>query len=198
MTHQPSLTPAHLPVPEVASELEKHNHFSNDGSKYYTYSLVPLSLSDVTAINATIEEAYYTWLGESPPQHSDPILTVPDVDWDFTGRDLQAVFDFHMKRDKEWRESGGKNNGRVGAYPFGFVVVPSPNWKEDGIVVVTCEKTDTYFKDFRKKVGMDERDGVWWVDAAKFRFEEVGWIVTSMWRDGDEGFQELKLNHQIN
>lgn len=170
---------------DINTELQKCMTYHIDLSRVILYALGDATQTDLTSACTAIQKAYNENIMRNRPG-MDFIFPAPanntqnpslDPSLDPTDLVRYHVLDF----DKGWKESSGNNQGDLDWYPFGFAVLTSRNWREDGIVLVHCQ---------------DHDDGVFWADSCILPVEEVGINMLSLvW--GDEDFEGVKVAAQV-
>lgn len=172
------------PVTEdINEELQKCMHYNVELSKVALYALGDATQDDLTNACTAIQKAY-----------SETIMrNRSGLDFIFPSPATQSQIDSNMEPldlvryhvlefDKGWKESTGNNKGVLDWYPFGFAVLTSKKWREEGIVLVHCEDPDD--------------GGQFSADSCVLPVQEVGMNMLSLvW--GDECFEDVKTAAQV-
>ena len=171
------------PLPEdINTELQRCMTYHIDLSKVALYALGDATQTDLNDACTAIQKAYNENIMRNAPG-LDFIFPSPTSIQNQSQSEPEDLVRYHvLDFDKGWKESSGNNQGTLDWYPFGFAVLTSRNWREEGIVLVHCQDSS--------------ENGEFEVDSCVVPVQEVGINMLSLvW--GDEDFEGVKVAAQV-
>ena len=153
--------PLRLPS-NAAATLDQAFHMNVDLGKWLVYGTHDVSKEeDIDAVCHTAMEIY-----------SREHLHAPESEWCELGflkpavaihqlvQDVQAALNRHLELlrnllGNENEDQDVWNSKRV--YPFGFMVVERKTWREEGVIVVHCDKNEDEVREGGRKAGVEGR-----------------------------------------
>ncbi|KAL1297450.1 hypothetical protein AAFC00_004977 [Neodothiora populina] len=158
--------------------LEQNYHTNTDLGKWRLYSIINTTDETMTELCDAALKSYNDEVLHIPEEELQDLIFIETAHENrhCPGKDVQFIFDAHIKSLKtilEQDDNGEPANDHQ-IYPFGFVAMTKPDWRESGLTVVHCDKDR----------------GKWKVRRCTVPFKDFGLPLTSL-AMGDEYFDEV-------